>query len=120
MDLTDDVGKIKALTGDHGEHFNRIVTVVEMLGEDCELCRKVEEELQKMKNYSQNALSNIQNHINRIQNRLDSEGDSCFQMCSVLQSEVSVLRDDVRRCTNQCKSNPDMTTGQICFLFFLT
>uniref|UniRef100_A0AAX7UWP2 Elastin microfibril interfacer 1b n=1 Tax=Astatotilapia calliptera TaxID=8154 RepID=A0AAX7UWP2_ASTCA len=102
LDLTDDVGKIKALTGDHGEHFNRIVTVVEMLGEDCELCGKVEEELQKMKNYSQNALSNIQNHINRIQNRLDSEGDSCFQMCSVLQSEVSVLRDDVRRCTNQC------------------
>ncbi|XP_005929278.1 EMILIN-1 [Haplochromis burtoni] len=111
LDLTDDVGKIKALTGDHGEHFNRIVTVVEMLGEDCELCRKVEEELQKMKNYSQNALSNIQNHIDRIQNRLDSEGDSCFQMCSVLQSEVSVLRDDVRRCTNQCKSNPDITTG---------
>uniref|UniRef100_A0A3Q4G9Y6 EMILIN-1-like n=1 Tax=Neolamprologus brichardi TaxID=32507 RepID=A0A3Q4G9Y6_NEOBR len=115
LDLTDDVGKIKALTGDHGEHFNRIVTVVEMLGEDCELCGKVEKELQKMRNYSQNALSNIQNHINRIQNRMDSEGDSCFQMCSVLQSEVSVLRDDVRRCTNQCKSNPDMTTGQIFF-----
>lgn len=111
VDLTHDVGKIKALTGDHGEHFNRIVTEVEMLGQDCELCGKVEEELQKMKNQSQHALSNIHNHITRIQNRLDSEGDGCFQMCSDLQREVGLLRDDVRRCTGQCKSSPDNPTG---------
>ncbi|XP_030581968.1 EMILIN-1b [Archocentrus centrarchus] len=111
VDLTHDVGKIKALTGDHGEHFNRIVTEVEMLGQDCELCGKLEEELQKMKNQSQHALSNIHNHITRIQNRLDSEGDSCFQMCSDLQREVGLLRDDVRRCTSQCKSSPDNPTG---------
>ena len=46
VDLSHDVRKIKSLTGDHGEHFNRIVTEVELLGQDCELCGKVEDELQ--------------------------------------------------------------------------
>lgn len=116
VDLSQDVGKIKALTGDHGEHFNRIVTVVEMLGQGCELCGKVEEELQKMKNQSQHALSSIQNHITRIWNRLDSEGGGCSQTCSDLQREVGLLRDDVRRCTGQCKSSPEVASGQPCQL----
>ncbi|XP_008300795.1 EMILIN-1-like isoform X2 [Stegastes partitus] len=111
VDLSHDVRKIKALTGDHGEHFNRIVTEVEMLGHDYDLCRKVEDELQMLKNHSQDALGRIQSHINRIQIRLDSEGDGCFRMCSNLQDEVRQLRDDVRRCMGQCKTGPDTSTG---------
>uniref|UniRef100_A0A3Q3JX90 C1q domain-containing protein n=1 Tax=Monopterus albus TaxID=43700 RepID=A0A3Q3JX90_MONAL len=108
LDLSHDVRNIKALTGDHSEHFNRIVTEVELLGQDCELCGKVEDELQRLKNHSQNALGRMQSHINR----LDKEKDSCFQICSHLQDEVHLLQDDVRRCTGQCKTSADTPTGQ--------
>lgn len=112
LDLSHDVRKIKALTGDHGEHFNRIVTEVEMLGQDCDLCRKMEDELRRLKNQSQDALGRMQSHINRLQIRLDSEKDGCVQICTHLQDEVGLLRDDVRRCNSQCKIGPDMPKGQ--------
>ncbi|XP_069574496.1 EMILIN-1b [Brachyistius frenatus] len=114
VDLSHDVRKIKALTGDHGEHFNRIVTEVETLGHDCELCRKLEDELRRLKNHSQDALGHMQDQINRIQIRLDAggglDGDGCSQTCSHLQDDLRLLRDDVRRCTVQCKAGPDTPT----------
>ncbi|XP_068451528.1 EMILIN-1-A-like [Clinocottus analis] len=111
VDLSQDVRKIKDLTGDHGEHFNRFVTEVELLGQDCELCGKMEDELQRLKNHSHDALGRMQSHINRLQIRLDSGKEGCFQMCSQLEDEVRFLRDDVRRCTGQCKTSPDTPTG---------
>ncbi|KAK5873458.1 hypothetical protein PBY51_018495 [Eleginops maclovinus] len=99
LDLTHDVRKIKALTGDHGENFNRIVTEVEMLGHDCVLCGKVEDELQRLKNHSQDALGRMQIHIKRLQILLDSSREGCGQLCSQLENDVRLLRDDVRRCT---------------------
>ncbi|XP_031172911.1 EMILIN-1-like isoform X2 [Sander lucioperca] len=111
VDLSHDVRKIKALTGDHGEHFNRIVTEVELLGQDCELCGKVEDELQRLKNQSQDALGRMQSQINRLQIRLDLGGEGCFQICSQLEDEVRLLRDDVRRCSGQCKTSPATPTG---------
>lgn len=102
MDLSHDIRKIKALTGDHGEHFNRIVTEVELLGQDCEICGTVEDELQKLRNHSRDTLGRLQNHINRLQLSVDS-GGACNQMCSHLQDEVRLLREDVIRCTNKCK-----------------
>ncbi|XP_029283568.1 EMILIN-1-like isoform X2 [Cottoperca gobio] len=106
VDLSHDVRKIKALTGDHGEYFNRIVTEVEMLGQDCELCGKAKDELRRLKNHSQDALGRMQNHIDRLQVRLDSGREGCSQMCSQLEDDVRQLRDDVRRCT--C---PDTSIG---------
>ncbi|KAM4593632.1 EMILIN-1-A-like isoform 2-T2 [Odontesthes bonariensis] len=103
LDLSHDVRQIKSLTGDHGEHFNRIVTEVELLGRDGELCGKVEDELQRLKNSSQDALVKMQNHINSIQTRLD--GDGCSHICSLLQEEVRVLRTDVQTCIGQCGSS---------------
>ncbi|XP_029353894.1 EMILIN-1-like isoform X2 [Echeneis naucrates] len=111
LDLSHDVREIKALTGDHGEHFNRIVTEVELLGQDSDLCRKVEEELQRLKNHSHNSLESMQDHINGLQIRLDSERDSCLPICSQLQDEVRLLRDDVRRCTGQCRTSQHSPTG---------
>ncbi|XP_056267904.1 EMILIN-1-A-like isoform X2 [Pseudoliparis swirei] len=97
VDLSQDVRKIKDLTGDHGEHFNRIVTEVEVLGHDCELCGKVEDELQRLKNHSHDALGRMQSHINRLQIRLEDQ--------------VRLLRGDVRTCTGQCNTSPDTPTG---------
>ncbi|XP_053722736.1 EMILIN-1-like [Synchiropus splendidus] len=99
LDLSHDIRRIKDLTGDHGEHFNRIVTEVEMLGHDCELCGKVEAELRRLRNHSQDALGRLSTHVNRLQTRVDSVD---LHLCAQLQNEVQLLRDDVRRCTSQC------------------
>lgn len=115
VDLSHDVRKIKALTGDHGEHFNRIVTEVEMLGHDCELCQKVEDELKKLKNQSQDALGRLQNQINSIQIRVDPGRDGCRHICSHLEDEIRLLRDDVRRCSSKCKTGPDAPAGSLSF-----
>lgn len=108
LDLSHDLRQIKALTGDHGEHFNRIVTEVELLGQDCELCGKLEDELQKLKNHSQDALG----RINRLQTWLDSGSRGCDQMCSQLEDEVRLLRVEIKSCTDRCHSSPDMHGGQ--------
>ncbi|KAM8893449.1 EMILIN-1-A-like isoform 2-T2 [Spinachia spinachia] len=102
VDLSLDVRKIKALTGDHGGHFNQIVTEVEMLGQHCEVCGKVEAELQRLRNDSHDALGRIHSHVNRLQGRLDLGKESCFQMCPQLEDEVRLLRDDVGRCSSRC------------------
>lgn len=103
LDLSHDVRQIKALTGDHGEHFNRIVTEVELLGHGCELCGKVQDELQRLKNHSQDALGRLQGALTGIQAKLDSGDRGCVRSCSQLDQEVSLLRDDVRSCTSRCQ-----------------
>ncbi|KAF7212157.1 EMILIN-1b isoform X2 [Nothobranchius furzeri] len=106
LDLSQDVHQIKSLTGDHGEHFSRIVMEVEQIGHSCDLCGKVEEELQRLKNRSigQEILEKIQSQLNSLQTRLDSEEDGCSSICLPLQDKVRLLHKDVQRCTNQCGS----------------
>ncbi|KAG7253244.1 hypothetical protein CRUP_019541, partial [Coryphaenoides rupestris] len=112
VDLSHDVRQIKALTGDRGEHFNRIVTEIETLGHGCgETCGRVEDELRRLKNHTQNGLDRLQVHIKTLQGRVASEQGSCSQVCSNLQEEVGKLRQDVERCTGQCKNGLDTSTG---------
>lgn len=103
LDLSHDVRQIKALTGDHGEHFNRIVTEVELLGNGCELCGKVQDELQRLKNHSQDTLGRLEEALNDLQNKLNPGDRGCVQSCSQLDREVRLLRDDVRSCTSRCQ-----------------
>ncbi|XP_053176785.1 EMILIN-1-like [Scomber japonicus] len=110
VDLSHDVRKIKALTGDHGEHFNRIVTEVELLGQDCELCGRVHDELRTLNNHSRHALSRMENRIDTLQTRMDSDG-GCLRICSRLQDDVRLLRDDVRSCTGRCTPGPRTPPG---------
>lgn len=112
LDLSHDVRQIKALTGDHGEHFNRIVTEVELLGHDCELCGKVQDELQRLKNHSQDALGRLQGAIKSLQIRLDAGGEGCVRSCSQLDDQVRLLRNDVRSCTERCRGSAGAAEGQ--------
>lgn len=105
LDLSQDVYQIKTLTGDHGEHFNRIVTEVELLGVGCDLCGKMEAELQHLKNQSQHALGRMQASIHRIQMRLESGQEGCSQVCSHLEDEVHLLREDIKGCVSQCRGH---------------
>uniref|UniRef100_A0A3P8UXJ2 Elastin microfibril interfacer 1b n=1 Tax=Cynoglossus semilaevis TaxID=244447 RepID=A0A3P8UXJ2_CYNSE len=94
-DLSHDVRKIKALTGDHGEHFNRIVTEVEMLGQDCDLCGKVDVELRRLRNKSNEALGRIQNQINQLQIQMEdvsrcAKNDDGFRGHSVSVMSVNL------------------------------
>lgn len=112
VDLSHDVRQIKALTGDRGEHFNRIVTEIETLGHGCgETCSRVEDELRRLKNHTQSGLDRLQVHIKTLQGRVASDQGSCSQVCSNLQEEVGKLRQDVERCTGQCKNGLDTSTG---------
>nr|XP_029543337.1 EMILIN-1 [Oncorhynchus nerka] len=106
VDLSHDIRKIKALTGDNGEHFNRIVTEIETLGrcvDDCDICGRVEDELKKLKNHTQHTLSRWEKDINAIRTRVDSDQSSCSQVCSTLQEEVGKLQEEVDKCSGQCK-----------------
>ncbi|CAL8361450.1 unnamed protein product [Gadus morhua 'NCC'] len=109
VDLSHDVRKIKALTGDSGEHFNRIVTEIETLGHGCgDTCSRVEDELRRLKNYTRNALDRLQVHVDTLQGGGGAtHRGPCSQGCSDLQEEVGRLRQDVEKCTRQCKNGPD-------------
>ena len=112
VDLSHDVRKIKALTGDSGEHFNRIVTEIETLGHGCgDTCGRVEDELRRLKNYTRSALDRVQTHIKTLQGGGGGGGGSCSQACSALQEEVGQLRQDVEKCTRQCKNGLDTSAG---------
>ncbi|XP_023694540.2 EMILIN-1b [Paramormyrops kingsleyae] len=114
VDLGHDVRKIKALTGENGEHFNRVVTEIENLGrnvEDCEICKSVAKELSTLRNSTNNALQRWQTDIKNMHNRIDSDETACSQVCSNLQEEVGKLKEDVQKCSGHCKISLEEPTG---------
>ncbi|XP_031151326.1 EMILIN-1a isoform X2 [Sander lucioperca] len=108
INLTDDVKKIIAVTGESGEHFNRIVTEVETLGrdvKDCYICRSVEDDLRSLANSTNSGLDRCQAELTDLRRKVDSGESVCSQVCSNLQEEVGRLREEVEECTGQCKTN---------------
>lgn len=108
ISLTNDVKKIKEVTGDNGERFNRIVTEVETLGreiEDCSICSRVENDLRKFSNSTTTSLNKCQTELTGLRRKVDSAESVCSQVCSNLQEEVGRLREEVEECTGQCKVN---------------
>ncbi|XP_068433125.1 EMILIN-1-A [Clinocottus analis] len=106
INLTDDLKKIIAVTGESGEHFNRIVTEVETLGrdlEDCSICGSVEADLRALANSTRSGLGKCQTELTDLRRKVDSRESACSQVCSDLQEEVGRLREDVEECTGQCK-----------------
>ncbi|XP_073348834.1 EMILIN-1-A [Pagrus major] len=108
FNLVDDVKKIKEVTGENGERFNRIVTEVETLGrdlEDCSVCSSVEEDLRSLTNSTLSGLGRCQTELTDLRRKVDSGESVCSQVCSNLQEEVGRLREEVEECTGQCKVN---------------
>ncbi|KAK5853292.1 hypothetical protein PBY51_007091 [Eleginops maclovinus] len=108
INLTNDVKKIIAVTGESGENFNRIVTEVETLGndlEDCSVCSSIDVDLRRLANSTEFGLSKCQSDLTDLRKKLDSEQTVCSQVCSNLQEDVGRLRDEVEECTGQCKVN---------------
>lgn len=107
-DLTNDINKIKAVTGQNGEHFTRIVTEIDTLGrdfEDCLVCRNIEQDLRWLTNFTMTGLNKCQTELKDLQRKVDLGESTCSEVCSNLQEEVGRLKEDVQECTEQCKNN---------------
>ncbi|KAK7152704.1 hypothetical protein R3I93_010809 [Phoxinus phoxinus] len=107
INLSHDVRKIKALTGDNGEHFNRIVMEIE----NCDVCSSVEDDLKKLKNITSHAMDRWQKEMNYIKGKFDSGQTGCVDVCSGLQDEMDQLREEVQKCSGQCKITLNTPTG---------
>ncbi|CAJ1077310.1 EMILIN-1a [Xyrichtys novacula] len=108
INLTNDVKKIKEITGEDGENVNQIITDVETLGrdlEDCHLCSSIEKDLRSLINSTNVGLSKCQTELTDLRRKVDSGESVCSQVCSNLQEEVGRLREEVEECTGQCKIN---------------
>ncbi|KAM4522720.1 EMILIN-1-A [Odontesthes bonariensis] len=109
IDLTTDVNRIKAKTGENGELFNQIVTeIVETLGrdfEDCSVCSRIEQDFSSLANSTMTGLNKCQTELKDLRKKLDSGESACSQICSNLQEEVGRLREEVGECTGECKTN---------------
>lgn len=93
IDLSNDVRKIKEVTGDNGEHLTRIVTEIENCQSD--LCRTVQDDLRILKNITNHAMDKCQTDLIYIKGKVDS---GCSGGCGTLQEEVDKLKEDVHRC----------------------
>lgn len=79
------------------------MTEVELLGNGCELCGKVQDELQRLKNNSQDTLGRLEDALTDLQAKVKPGDRGCVRSCSQLDQEVRLLRDDVRSCTSRCQ-----------------
>lgn len=110
IDLNKNVKKIIGLTGENGERFTQIVMEVETLGravEDCSVCRRIEQNLHSLSNFTNNSLHRCQTDLTDLRRKVESGGSACSQVCSNLQEEVGRLKEEVEECTGQCKINID-------------
>uniref|UniRef100_A0A8C7YF19 Elastin microfibril interfacer 1a n=1 Tax=Oryzias sinensis TaxID=183150 RepID=A0A8C7YF19_9TELE len=110
FDLENNIKRVTAITEDNGERFNRIVTEVETLSRDlqeCSICTSVRQDLLFFKNTTTRALNNCLRDITDLQRKVNSREDTCSQVCSNLQEEVGRLKEEVEKCTGQCKTNMD-------------
>ncbi|KAJ8290590.1 hypothetical protein GJAV_G00014950, partial [Gymnothorax javanicus] len=113
LSLGHDVRKIKALTGENGEHFNRIITEIEVLGgrvDDCDACHLLRNDLSTLSNTTRDILNKLRSDIDRVSDKMDSDGTSCSQVCSNLQEEVGKLKEEVERCVSS--GAPSETGGE--------
>ncbi|MBN3296448.1 EMILIN-1b [Amia ocellicauda] len=108
--ISHDIRKIKALTGENGEHFNRIVNDIENLGKtletstaNCDVCSMLDEDLSSLRNNTDDTFNRWNAEFNDLRNRIESDETTCAQVCSNLQEEVGKLKEDVQKCTVQCK-----------------
>ncbi|KAL0165407.1 hypothetical protein M9458_041160, partial [Cirrhinus mrigala] len=100
--LSHDVEKIKDLTGHNGEHFNQVVTDVESMLRDCDICSSIEGEVKKIRNLTSHAFNTFQGQLTDLRKKVDADEYACSQVCSNLQEEVGKLKEEVEKCTGQC------------------
>lgn len=101
-DLNENVQKINLLMGENGQNFNKIITQVEVLGNNCGDCRSdfsyIEDKLNKLKNTTSGAFEKCQSEITSLQRRVESNETTCSKVCSNLQEEVGILKEEVEKC----------------------
>ncbi|XP_056624229.1 EMILIN-1b isoform X1 [Triplophysa dalaica] len=107
INLTHDVRKIKALTGDNGENLNRIVNEIE----NCEVCSTVEDDLKKLKNITNHAMDRWQREFNSIKGQFESGQTGCGDVCPGLQVKMDQLKKEVKTCCSHHNITLTTPTG---------
>ncbi|XP_052443117.1 EMILIN-1 [Carassius gibelio] len=102
IDISQDVQKMKDLTGHNGEHFNQVVTDVENMLRDCDICNTIKEELSTIKNITNHTFNTFQRELTDLRRKVDTDEYACSLVCSNLQEEVGTLKEEVEKCTGQC------------------
>ncbi|TSN30235.1 EMILIN-1 [Bagarius yarrelli] len=106
-DLTHVVEKITTLMGEDGKNFNKIVTEVEKLNTNCDVCSsafsEIENELRNLKNTTFSTLEKYQGEVTKLQRKVNADESACSQVCSNLQEEVGKLKEEVEKCQEQCE-----------------
>ncbi|XP_051909026.1 EMILIN-1a isoform X1 [Hippocampus zosterae] len=108
INLTDDVKKIIAVTGEGGENFNRIAEQVETLNrerEDCSVCGSVEEDLRSLANTTATGLEKCRTELADVRRKVDSGETACSRVCSDLREEVGRLREETEKRGQRCEIN---------------
>ncbi|KAI5101953.1 EMILIN-1 isoform X1 [Silurus meridionalis] len=93
VNLSENVHKIKEVTGDNGEHFTRFINEIGNCQPD--ICRTVQDDLRKLKNVTYHAMDKCQTEITYIKGRVEMV---CLGECSTLQEELNKLKEDVQKC----------------------
>ncbi|XP_015201223.1 EMILIN-1b [Lepisosteus oculatus] len=116
--ISHEIRKIKALTGENGEHFNRIVNDIEDLentlevtSKNCDVCNSLEGDLMSLRNQTNDNFNMWNRDLNNLRNQIDSDETTCSQVCSTLQEEVGKLKEEVQKCSGQCKIILNKPTG---------
>lgn len=104
-DLSHNVQEITALMGENGENFNQVVTDVEILKINCGVCSSalsdVEKELSNLRNTSLSTFEKYQGEFINLHRKVNSDESACSQVCSNLQEEVGILKEEVEKCQDQ-------------------
>uniref|UniRef100_A0A8C4RVZ5 Elastin microfibril interfacer 1b n=1 Tax=Erpetoichthys calabaricus TaxID=27687 RepID=A0A8C4RVZ5_ERPCA len=92
VDLSHDVRKLKAFNGASAGDLNKVAEDVQNLQNEFDA-------LTSTKIY----IDKLSSDLNKLRNRVDSGDTTCAQVCSNLQEEVGKLKEDVEKCSGQCK-----------------
>uniref|UniRef100_A0A8C4RV87 Elastin microfibril interfacer 1b n=1 Tax=Erpetoichthys calabaricus TaxID=27687 RepID=A0A8C4RV87_ERPCA len=67
------------------------------------ICNSVKDQMITHQNHTEIYIDKLSSDLNKLRNRVDSGDTTCAQVCSNLQEEVGKLKEDVEKCSGQCK-----------------
>ncbi|XP_039604361.1 EMILIN-1-like [Polypterus senegalus] len=111
VDLSHDVRKLKAFNGASAGDLNKVAEDVQNLQNEFDtltstsftICNSVKDQMITHQNHTEIYIDKLSSDLNKLRNRVDSGDTTCAQVCSNLQEEVGKLKEDVEKCSGQCK-----------------
>ncbi|MBN3325637.1 EMIL1 protein, partial [Atractosteus spatula] len=106
--------RIKDLSVSGDSLFGKVVDLentLEVTSRNCDVCSSLEGDLMSLRNQTNDNFNMWNRDLNNLRNRIDSDETTCSQVCSTLQEEVGKLKEEVQKCSGQCKIMLNKPTG---------